>query len=149
MSTASNSWPGLWMTTHNLGQTLMNRTTIYMHDIYKPKWLCQMQFFFFYRSCSNKFFYSQTVLSLTITCTASNNNVYCTILFWVSLYLFRLFSPLIFRTWNRALSTNMSHWLETTKHLDPLVWKVDKAFHWINLYPVAQEKITDSHFWKF
>ena len=97
---------------------------------------CARCSFFFYRSCSNKFFYSQTVLSLTITCTASNNNVYCTILFGVSLYLFRLFSPLIFRTWNRALSTNMSHWLETTKHLDPVVWKVDKAIHWINLYPV-------------
>ena len=56
--------------------------------------------------------------------------------FGVSLYLLRLFSPLIFRTWNRALSTNMSHWLQTTKHLDPVVQKVDNAIHWINLYPV-------------
>ena len=30
----------------------------------------------------------------------------------------------------------MSHWLQTTKHLDPVVQKVDNAIHWINLYPV-------------
>ena len=56
--------------------------------------------------------------------------------FGVSLYLFRLFSPLIFRTWNRTLSTNMSHWLQTTKHLGPVVQKVNSAIHWMNLYAV-------------